>query len=84
MKKKNNYLAIGAGGIGAILFGLGILCWKTNEQWKRDCAEAERYRNLMHDISDPIIDACSNYMATKQVIDQTKQEIDRLLRKEQP
>ncbi len=52
MRKKNKYLGFG---LCAILFGFGVLCWRANEQWKRDCEEAERYRNLMHDLADPII-----------------------------
>ena len=54
MKRKNHYLGYG---IAAFLFGIGILCWRANEQYKRDLEEAERYHNLMHDLADPILSA---------------------------
>lgn len=37
-------------GFGITVAVVTVFCAAVNEQWKRDCKEAEHYTNLMHEI----------------------------------
>ena len=47
-------------GIGAVVVGIGVFCWRVNEQWKKDCEEAKHYVDIMHAMTDPWIMAYNN------------------------